>query len=65
LDIRKELHKSGTELLEALGEVADDDAKGPTDALGRDLELMGYDLDCETFSHEEFALETRKKKIAT
>jgi hypothetical protein len=42
-------YKSGTELLEALGEVADDEAKAAADALGRDLELMGYDLDCETF----------------
>lgn len=46
---KEKKYKSGTELLEALGEVADDDAKAAADALGRDLELMGYDLDCETF----------------
>jgi hypothetical protein len=46
---RPKEYKSGTELLEALGAVADDDAKAAADALGRDLELMGYDLDCETF----------------
>jgi hypothetical protein len=46
---KEKVYKSGTELLEALGAVADDDAKAAADALGRDLELMGYDLDCETF----------------
>jgi hypothetical protein len=46
---QKKEFKSGAELLNALGAVADEDAQVAADALARDLELMGYDLDCETF----------------